>query len=249
MKLVFLTADDPLYLPPFFERVLDERAAETDEVVLVPPLYKGQGPVGAAWRYYRTFGASAAVGLATRIAGAKLRRQSIAAVCARHGTRFSSVADVNSPAFVGRLARSRPDLVISVSCPQIFRTDLLGVPKEGCLNIHGALLPKYRGVMPSFWMLANGERRAGASIYFMNEEIDAGELCAQTSFPVLPDETLEAFLRRSKLVAADLLLDVLRRVEEGTLSRAPLDLTEGSYYSWPDRAAVARFRAAGRRLW
>lgn len=249
MNIVFLTADDPLYLPEFFDRVLSRRARDTRAVFLVPPLYKGQGPVGAAWRYYRTFGGRAAAGLALRVARAKARRNTIASVCERHEVQCSTVRDVNAPSFVGRLAEDPPDLLVSVSCPQIFKRELLSVPTRGCLNIHGALLPQYRGIMPSFWMLANGERRAGVSIYFMNELIDAGDLCGQRSFPIDADATLDTFLQRSKQIAADLLLGVLDEIEQDTVEAAPLDLTNGSYYSWPDREAVARFRAAGRQLW
>ena len=82
----------------------------------------------------------------------------------------------------------------------------------------------------------------------IQRRIDAGELCRQESFEILPDETLDAFLRRSKALAADLLVEVLGELESGDIERAPLDLTKGSYYSWPDRAAVRRFHEAGRRL-
>jgi methionyl-tRNA formyltransferase len=103
--------------------------------------------------------------------------------------------------------------------------------------------------MPSFWMLANDEKQAGVSIFFVNEDIDAGELCGQRTFEIRPGETLDEFLGRSKAIAAELLLDVLDDIENATASRAPLDLSMGSYYSWPDREAVRRFHATGRRLW
>jgi methionyl-tRNA formyltransferase len=98
-------------------------------------------------------------------------------------------------------------------------------------------------------MLANDETQAGVSIYFVNELIDAGDLCGQRVFGIKPNETLDEFLRRSKAVAADLLIEVLRALEEGNVTRTPLDLAHGSYYSWPDKQAVERFRASGRRLW
>jgi hypothetical protein len=122
------------------------------------------------------------------------------------------------------------------------------MPALGCLNIHGALLPEYRGVMPSFWMLANGEREAGVTIYFMNEAIDAGEVAAQQPFEIGPTETLDDFVRRSKRIAADLLVEVLHDVEDGNSSRRSMNLSEGSYYSWPTRDVVQQFRAAGRQL-
>jgi methionyl-tRNA formyltransferase len=103
--------------------------------------------------------------------------------------------------------------------------------------------------MPSFWMLANGETEAGVSIFFVNDDIDAGELCAQRSFSIEEGETLDEFLRRSKAIAAELLLELLSQIEAGTVVSTPLDLSKGSYYSWPKREDVRRFQAAGRRVW
>jgi len=156
---------------------------------------------------------------------------------------------VNAQAFLEELVALRPDVVVSVSCPQIFERSLIDLPRKGCLNVHGSILPSYRGIMPSFWMLANGERQAGVSIYFVNEQIDAGDLCGQRTFDIDPNGSLDEFLRRSKALAADLLIEVLRAIEQDYVTRTPLDLTKGSYYSWPDRQAVERFRASGRRLW
>ncbi len=249
MKIIFLTTDDPIYLPAFFERVLSERGDETEAVYLVPPLYKGQTPARAAWRYYRTFGFRAATGLAVRVARSKFRRESIEDVCKRHGVHYGTAEDVNSPGFLDGLRAIAPDIVVSVSCPQIFKKNLINVPSFGCLNIHGAVLPHYRGVLPSFWMLANGEKEAGVTIHFIVEKIDAGDVVGQRVFEILPDESLDAFIRRSKAIAAELFLDVLRKIEDGTLTREPLVMAEGSYFSWPDRDAVKRFREAGRTVW
>src|SRR6185437_2938597 len=155
-RIVFLTTDDPIYLPAFFERVLGHWATETVAVYMVPPLYRNQSRPAAAWRYHRTFGTRATVELARRIFEARLMRQSISSSCERYGVPCAMAADVNTREFIGELAALRPDLVVSVSCPQIFKRELIEIPPKGCLNVHGAVLPNYRGVMPSFWMLANG---------------------------------------------------------------------------------------------
>lgn len=248
MNIVFLTVDDPLYLPPFFERVLAARA-DVAAVFVVPPLYKDQTSRSAAWRYLRTFGVPAAASLARRLVGSRLRQESVARVARRHDVLCEPVADVNDAAFLERLRTLDTDLIVSVACPQLFRRPLTELPSRGCLNVHGAILPEYRGVLPSFWMLANGETQAGVSIFFVDEAIDAGDLCGQRRFTIRPHESLDAFIRRSKAEAAELLLDVLRDIDEGTVVRTPLDLGAGSYYSWPDRAAVRRFHAAGHSLW
>ncbi len=250
MNVSFLTTEDPLYLPMFFERVLPVlRRRHVVRVYSVPPLYKNQSPAQAAWRYLRSFGAAATLQLTMRLLRAKMARRSIKSVCRREGVAHQVVSEVNAPEFLSRLRREAADLLVSVSCPQIFRRPLIELPPRGILNIHGAILPQYRGVMPSFWMMANGETQAGVSIYFVNEKIDAGELCGQQLFAIDANETLDRFIRRSKRLAADLLLRTIDALEQGTIERRPLDLAAGSYYSWPDAEAVRRFLASGRRLW
>jgi methionyl-tRNA formyltransferase len=250
MNISFLTTEDALYLPKFFQLVLRELARKhVVQVFSVPPLYKDQNSAQAAKRYLASFGVKATLHLVTRVFRAKLVGQSIESICQREGVAYRLVSDINAPQFLDHLRRENAELLISVSCPQIFRRALIELPPLGILNIHGAILPQYRGVMPSFWMLANGERQAGVSIYFVNERIDAGDLCGQEHFMVDAKETLDKFIMRSKLISADLLLRTIDALERGTIERRPLDLAAGSYFSWPDAAAVGRFRASGRRLW
>jgi len=249
MKLTFLTVDDPIYLPAFYDKVLARRAPDTLAVYVVPALYRNQTPADAAVRYARTFGFGAAGQLAARVASARLHRRSIAATCSRYRVPCREVANVNAPEFLDHLRAEAADLLISVSTPQVFKRPLMETPRLGILNIHGAILPQYRGVMPSFWMMANGERQAGVSIYFVDEHVDCGIRVGLRTFEIEPNETLDHFIRRSKAISAELLLEVLEGIEQGTLERQPLDLAKGSYYSWPDAAAVRRFRSAGRRLW
>jgi folate-dependent phosphoribosylglycinamide formyltransferase PurN len=248
MRIAFLTTSVPLYLPSLFERVLNVYEDQTAGVFLVPPLGDGQ-MMGGPLRYYATFGLMASLHLLARTLRAKARGETIRAVCQRHGVLCESVPAVNDPLFLRRLRSLGTDLVVSVSCPQIFRKPLIELPARGTINVHGSILPAYRGVSPAFWMMANGERRAGVSAFFVNEGIDAGDLCGQRVFDLQPDDTLDRFLQRSKQEAAELVVDVLRQVENGTVDRTPLDITNGSYYSWPTRAAVRRLLAGGRRLW
>jgi methionyl-tRNA formyltransferase len=249
VRIAFLTADDPLYLPDFFRRVLSERASDTVAVYRVPPLYRDQSASAAALRYLQTFGWAATLQLGRRLLAARLARRSIARVCGDFSVHCRTVPDVNAPAFLDELRDRSPDLLVSVSCPQIFRRPLIAVPTMGVLNIHGSPLPAYRGILPAFWMLANGESQAGVTVFLVDEGVDTGEVCGQRLFAIEPEESLDQFLRRSKAIAADLLLEVIAAFETRTMSPTALDVSRGSYYSWPNREAVARFRAAGRRLW
>ena len=105
---------------------------------VVPPLYKNQTALGAALRYLRTFGLGAAWGLTRRTLRAKGERRSIRRVCERHSVGCESVTDVNDSEFLARLREIGTELIVSVSCPQIFGKPLIELPPRGCLNIHGA---------------------------------------------------------------------------------------------------------------
>lgn len=247
MRIVYLTTSDPLYLPLFFEKVLS--GADTEAFVFsVPPLYGKQSTLDAALRFYRSFGLGPCCRLAGKVASARLRRQSIETVAERLGAHYREARDINSPEFIQELRRLAPDVIVSVSCPQLFKAQLLASSRLGVLNVHGALLPNYRGVLPAFWMLAAGEKQAGISVHFMNETIDAGDLCGQREVPIEPGDSLDSFLKRSKKAAAELLLDVLQQLRGGEIQRRPLNLAEGSYFSWPTAEDYRRFRLARRRL-
>lgn len=259
MRIAILTAQEPLYLPAFFEEFLQRRGRDVVGVFPCRPVYKGQTTFSMLKRYIRTFGIANAFRLAWRVLGAKLknflggrqgqkRYYSVEAVASHYGIPVETPSDVNAPEFLERLRRNNVDLILSVSCPQIFKEELIKLPCKGCLNIHGADLPEYRGIMPSFWMLANGLTEAAVTIFFVNTGIDTGQVAGKRRFPILPEDTLHSLIVRSKHQACELALEVLDQIESGTVQPTAL-VAKGSYFSWPTREAYARFRSRGRRLW
>jgi methionyl-tRNA formyltransferase len=159
------------------------------------------------------------------------------------------VPRVNAPAFVERLRGTGVDLLVSIACPQRFGAALLAVPRLGAINLHGALLPRYQGLLPSFWVLAKGEAETGVTVHWMDEAIDHGDILLQERFPIGPGDTVHSLVTRSKVgVGRRLLVDAIDRIERGTASRTPMDNALASYFSYPDDAAVREFRARGRRF-
>ena len=262
MRIAVLTSDEPLYLPAFFARFLARRAEDVAGVFLCPARSPGGRRRGPWWqfrRYVRTFGWWNGLRLAWRVAGAKVRDAlgigtrkgrfaSVPAVARHCGVPCETCEDVNAPAFMDRFRRERVDVVLSVSCPQIFEEDLINLPEKGCLNIHGADLPRYRGLLPSFWMLLHDEPEAAVSVFYVDAGIDTGRILGKRRFPIRPDDTLHTFLVRAKREACDLVLDVLDQIEAGTAEAHPPEGV-GSYFGWPARGDYRRFRQAGWRLW
>jgi methionyl-tRNA formyltransferase len=254
MRIAVLTTDDPFYLPAFFDRLLEKRGGDVACVYVCAPVYKGETRLSMVRKYARTFGWCNAVRLARRVLRAKvgsalrLGLWSVADACRRHGVASEPCENVNAEAFRRTLEEQGVDVILSVSCPQIFRKKLIELPRLGCLNIHGADLPEYRGVMPSFWMLADGLEQAAVTIFYVNAGVDTGDVAGKRRFPIEPADSLDSFLRRSKREACDLALETLDRIENDGITPEPL-VGEGSYFGWPARADYERFRRAGRRLW
>jgi len=249
VKIVFATPDEPLALPVFLEKVIPELREEIAAIAVVSPIYKRSSWLGQAKRFIDSFGVREFAVEALGFAWQKVRRsRSVPAIARSHGIPVLSADDVNERGFLDRLRAIEPDLVISVSCPQIFGTSLLGLPTLGCINVHSALLPQYRGMLPTFWVLAEGEERTGVTVHYMTPGIDGGESLAQEEVPIAGHETLRSLMRKCKTVAAGLVLETVRRFEDGPVSTLPNPPGEGAYFSFPTREDVARFKSRGRRL-
>ena len=155
---------------------------------------------------------------------------SVAELAAQHGIPSITPDDPNDPAIVARIAALSPDFIFSFYYRLMLKAPLLAVAASGAWNMHGSLLPKYRGRAPVNWAVLQGERETGATLHRMLEKPDAGALVAQQAVPILPDDTaLEVFLKVT--VAAEIVLDkALPGLLAGTAPELPQDLSLGSYF-------------------
>lgn len=138
-------------------------------------------------------------------------------------------ARARDPAFIEQLRTLAPDLLVLASYGKILPQAVLEIAPLGNWNLHGSLLPKYRGASPIQYALLNGERETGVTLMEMVSEMDAGDIYLQAVEPLHPDDdygTLEARLAQR---AASLLLDGLKRLQAGTLTRTPQDHPAATY--------------------
>lgn len=237
-------------MPLFFGKVIPALGEDLAAIAVVSPIYKRSSWGRQARQFVASFGVRDFLVEALHYVGSKLagRRHSVKGLARSSGIPLLTPEDVNSTEFLDALRALDPDLVISVSCPQIFGKDLLELPRRGCINVHSALLPHYRGVLPTFWVLANGERTTGVTVHQMTPGIDGGDILLQKRVAIAPEETLHSLMRRCKAVAADAVLETVARLRDGSVHALPNPADEGSYFSFPSREDVLRFRARGRAL-
>ena len=155
---------------------------------------------------------------------------SVAEVAAEYGIATRTPADPNESDVVAELTALAPDFLFSFYYRALLAAPLLAAAKRGALNMHGSLLPRYRGRAPVNWAVLHGERETGATLHYMTEKADAGDIVAQSAVPILPDDTgREVFDKVT--VAAEVALDgILPALIAGTAPRRPQDLSEGRYF-------------------
>jgi methionyl-tRNA formyltransferase len=138
--------------------------------------------------------------------------------------------DPNTVELAARIEALGPDFVFSFYYRKMLKAPLLAAATRGALNMHGSLLPRYRGRAPVNWAVLHGERETGATLHYMTEKPDAGDIVAQTAVPILPDDTAREVFDKVT-VAAELTLDrVLPSLVAGKAPRIRQDPKAASYF-------------------
>ncbi|MES2772118.1 MAG: formyltransferase [Pseudomonadota bacterium] len=163
-------------------------------------------------------------------AGENIWFDSVADLAARYAIPSITPDDPNSAELSAQIAALQPDFLFSFYYRKMLKPELLTLAKKGAYNLHGSLLPKYRGRVPINWALVHGETITGATLHAMLSKPDAGPIVSSSSVPILPDDT--AFEVFNKLtVAAEIALDsALPDLLAGRAEHHAQDLTQGSYF-------------------
>ena len=114
-----------------------------------------------------------------------------------------------------------PDLIVVAAYGRILPQEILDYPRLGCINVHSSLLPKYRGAAPIHWAILNGEKETGVTIMHMALALDAGDIIRQRATPIDPDETVEDLHDRLAQLGAELLVETVAQLADGTATRTP----------------------------
>ena len=156
--------------------------------------------------------------------------ESVAAVAAEHGIPVALVDLSVPPELQARVAAIHPDYLFSFYFRRMLPPALLATARIAALNMHGSLLPKYRGRVPVNWAVLHGERETGATLHVMEAKPDAGDIVAQQAVPILPDDMAKDVFDKVTVAAEIALWSVLPQLMRGQLPRRPNPLAQGSYF-------------------
>jgi methionyl-tRNA formyltransferase len=156
---------------------------------------------------------------------------------------FASVADLaqaagipvlspktpNTPAFIRYIRTLQPDLILSFYYRRLLSRELLAIPRLGGINLHGSLLPKYRGRAPINWVLVNGETHTGVTLHYMTEQADAGDIIAQRAVDIAFEDTALTLFERVAQAALELFRETFPLIKAGIAPRIPQDPAQATY--------------------
>ena len=125
----------------------------------------------------------------------------------------------NNPEFVEQLKNINPDVICVVAYGKIIPKEILDIPRLGCINVHGSLLPKYRGAAPIQWAVLNGDKETGITTMFMDVGMDTGDMINKEVVQIGDDETTGELWDRLSIIGANLLVKTLEDLENGTYKR------------------------------
>jgi methionyl-tRNA formyltransferase len=253
VNIVLVTQDSPFYLSENLDSLLRALPGHSRVVACVllraSPFGKKETTFGMMWRTLRIFGVGFFIGYGFRFLRTRIMPvKSVRHVLRKHGVPVLELGgSINSGKSRGLIEGYGPDLLVSLQANVIFKKPLLDLPSKGCINVHTALLPKYRGLMPTFWVLKNGETVTGVSVFFMDEGIDSGPILVQKRVEI-GDWSLDGLIRHTKRVGIDALLEAIELVHSGDYELIPNDDGDMTYFSFPTRQDVREFLGRGKRF-
>jgi methionyl-tRNA formyltransferase len=136
---------------------------------------------------------------------------------------------MKDPEFLQSLAGWKPDLIAVAAFGRILTPTILSLPPRGCINVHGSLLPKYRGAGPIQWAIINGETQTGITTMLMDEGMDTGAMLLQEAIPITPDDTADTLSPRLADLGGRLLVETIARLKAGTLAPQPQDASQVTF--------------------
>lgn len=167
---------------------------------------------------------------------------SVAQLCARHGIAVHAPEDANHPLWIERIAKLDPDYIFSFYYRNLLSEPLLATARKGAFNLHGSLLPRYRGRAPANWVLVNGETETGVTLHRMVKRADAGAIVAQQKVAIERSDTALSLHGKLRAAASDLLRDTLPALLQGKVSETAQDESKASVFG-------RRTPADGKLVW
>jgi methionyl-tRNA formyltransferase len=253
MKITILTQDDPFYLPDAIDYFLSTlpKNFEVQCIVLLPQTVSGQKQnfFLKMFNTFRIFGYRFFLKYSIIYIIQKIFfRNTIYKISEKHNLPLYEACDsINNQENVKYIKKFTPDILVSIGASQIFKKEIFNLAPYGCLNLHTGLLPKYRGLMPTFWAMLNGENKIGISVFEVDEGIDSGPILIQKTIRINA-ETHSEIIKKTKKIGMDSIIEAINLKSCGGYTSLKNDLSKATYFGFPTRKDVKIFLKSGKKF-
>lgn len=266
LKILLVTQNDPFYLPIFFNELFKNNISNEfnlEGIIIQRPLgkksfkklvvqmldfygFKNFFIVGTKFIAFKILNFTAVKIFNGKFPGTF----SVEHILRKKNLKIIQIKNINSKESLDYLRTLNLDIIFSIAASQIFKKDILELPKLGCFNIHTSKLPKNRGMMPNFWSLYKyyEEPTSAITIHKMNENLDDGEILIQTEFTLDPKESLDSLIKRTKKMSAEIFLKAIDILNNQSVSFIKNDPLRASYNSFPKKEDVLKFKEKGFKI-
>lgn len=255
MRIIIITQNEPFYLAQNISYLVSNLPTHSKIVGCVvnevSPFGKKESFLLKAKKTFDIFGVKFFTYYAFKFITNKFKKgNSLVSILKHHKIPIISLnKSINNVESVAKIKSFQPDLLVSILGNLLFKESIINLAPKGCLNLHTALLPKYRGLMPSFWVLKNNEKETGVSVFFVDKGIDSGPILVQKRILIHKDMTQEGLIKISKKMGMDSIIEAIELIYKGNYKLIPNPDEEKSYYSFPKRKDVKEFYKAGKKFY
>ena len=253
MNIILITQGDPFYLGKNINYLLNKLPVNVNVLACVvfevSPFGKKESFLKKLRKTLKVFGPSFTFYYGLRFVYSSLKsKYKVKNVLRRHNVPIIHLPkSINNEESLKLLKLYNPDILVSIAGNQIFKKPLLELAPKGCINLHTALLPKYRGLMPSFWVLKNNEEYTGVSVFFVDEGIDSGPIIVQKKIKI-ENMTQSELISHSKKIGMDAIIEAIEKIHKNEVVLMDNDDQKMTYYSFPKREDVEEFRKIGKKF-
>lgn len=253
MKIILFTQEDPFYLvestKDLIRKIKNDENHSLVQAIITPPSPFGRNETfkQKAIKTYRIFGLIFFLYYSFKFLFRKIIfRKSVEKVLKNGNIPVISITDsINSKKNVDFITSLKADLILIIAGNQIIKKRVLESTKYGVFNVHSSLLPFYKGLMPTFWVLKNKESKTGVTLYQLTEGIDDGPVIARKEFELTPYITQSKLIQELKILANDLIIESIEKVKDKNNYK---ELKGGTYFKFPSLKDVKEFKQNNKKF-
>jgi len=251
MRIIIITQNEPFYLKSNLEYLTKILTDESEIVGCVlntaSPFGKKETFIEKILKTYNVFGLKFFIHYSIKYIKLFFSKSTKNFLTENDIPIINIEGSINSQSSLNTIKSFNPDLLVSILGNQIFNKPLIDLAPKGCINLHTALLPKYRGLLPTFWVMKNNEKYTGVSVFFVDEGIDSGPIIVQTEVKI-GNRTQKELITYTKKLGMEAIAKSIDLIHKNKVKLIANDASKKSYFTFPTRQDVLEFKKNGKKF-